>query len=328
MDFKINDVIIRSDSTFAHSAKLGREARLLAAITGSDRQLKVWSSQPGGALEQLCSFGDFSSCRALALSPDGREVAFTSEQNHGVERVILGLGRLRPLMLRSARYLTYSTCGCLIAATNDDGDVRVWDLTDLEAAQPATLWNARIPGECITDIQFGHNGLSLFALTASGRCFQILLEKRLVDGVRLHYTTTKQCLLGGDGKPAANDVFCLAVNRSYPMIAVGGAGSEVYLQEFANNTLYVMQANVGAFINGLHFLNCTTLAVVGQHCVEIWKLTHRTWARREQVGDRTELLGRGTYRPEKPLMVLTPALPGTKAISLGLTEDTLTAVWS
>jgi hypothetical protein len=223
----------------------------------------------------------------------------------------------------------FSACGCYKAIADARGNIAVFDLRE---RGPASLaWTAELKRELIVDMQFAYNGLQLFALTVTGKCFQIALEKRY-DGwsIMQRFTKVEQCLVAGDGKALSATIFSQAPSPTYPVVAFAGDSNNVYLHDFANNTLHVFSANVGAYIYRLKFLNATTLAVAGQHCVEIWKLSHVVWRTKDQVNGRTELLGRGTYRPERPLVVLYPPLPGKSASGFDFDGETqtLTIVWS
>lgn len=230
---------------------------------------------------------------------------------------------------RGVQCSAVSACGCYRATVSAEGRIAVFDTRESGAA--SLLWTAELKRESVVDLQFGHNGFSLFALTASGKCFHVLLERRYDSWSNVtRNSKVEHCLQGGDGKPLNAVLFCQASSPTHAIAAFAGDSNSVYLRDFGNDTLNVFQANVGAFVYRMKFLNATTLAVAGQHCVEVWKLCHVLWRTYDQVNGRSELLGRGTYKPERSLVVLYPPLPGKKVSGFDLDGETqtLTIVWS
>jgi WD40 repeat protein/predicted Ser/Thr protein kinase len=163
----------RQVRTFTHmgqvrSLAFSPDGRMLAAAT-ADKVVKVWSTVDGW--EQRTLLG---SC--VAFSPDGSLAVAGGDTVTLYDAVTWK--EIRTLHRKSTEpvepfSLVFNPSGSLVAASNDDGKVVVWNLNDDKAA-PRTFWVCR-PRHAEGQLAFTPEGRYLISANANGTTYILRL---------------------------------------------------------------------------------------------------------------------------------------------------------
>ncbi len=151
-----------------HSLSFSPDGRMLAAAT-SDKVVKVWSTADGRELRAL-----LGSC--VAFSPDGPLAAATGDTvtlydpTSWKELRTLHRTASEPLETLS---LVFNPSGRLVAASNTDGKVDVWNLNDAKGA-PRSFWASR-SRQVDAELAFTPEGRYLISANANGTVYVLRL---------------------------------------------------------------------------------------------------------------------------------------------------------
>jgi WD40 repeat protein len=262
----------------------------------------------------------------MAFPPEQREVALAIEQHHCVERYALGLGRLKCLPISSPQSVTYNRDGCLLAAGSSSGKIVVWSFHN---ESPTELYQVNCGDGCIIQIDFGIGNQQLFALTADNRCFQIDFESSSTRFGIANNASTKRILTEDDG--IASDWQCLsmAAHPWLPIVVFGGNDRFFWTYDYKLKTLWRSESETANYVRKLQFLpEAKKLAVFGDQTLEFWQLDGVVFRDRGSVGNRTELLGRGTWRPTKMVKASTAPAPGLIPVAAIPMETKAVVAWA
>lgn len=261
----------------------------------------------------------------MALPPEQRELAIAIEKHHCIERYALGLGRLKCLPISSPQSVAYSRDGSLLAAGSSSGKICVWAFDEL----PKEVYQANCRNACLIQIEFGIGNQQMFALAADNRCFQIDFANTSNASGSIREASVKQILTEEAGIPADWQCLTMAAHPFLPIVTFAGKGQFFWTYDYKLNTLWRSESTTETYIRRLQFLpEAKKLAVFSDHALEFWQLEGVVFRDRTMVGDRTDLLGRGTYRPTHIVKACLPPAAGLQAIAAIPQESKAVVAWA
>ncbi|WP_020469922.1 WD40 repeat domain-containing protein [Zavarzinella formosa] len=234
-------------------AALSADGSLVAAGEDGRSEIDVWETATGKRLHRF-SPGENFALRLLALSPDGRRLAYAGNDDH-ITLLDLATGRegLRLRKPGALMGLTFSPDGKMVAVIGLDQIVCLWDAGTGELRHQC---NANFPES---------NFRNVIAFAADGKT----AVQTSINGIALWDTATGRKL---QTHPATDHLTAVALSPDGKTIAIGGREQNIRLMDAATGKILNPTAGHNAPVCAIAFSpDGRTLASAGEdRTIRMW----------------------------------------------------------